>query len=249
MADGEVAALPGEEAACRLRESGIALIPVGAVEAHGPHLPVGTDNYLAAALARQVAEEADAVVLPLVPYGPVWSLGGFPGSLGISAAVLTGLLCDLGRGLRRHGVPVIGVISGHIGNAAAMKDAARILYGEGGPVMYCLTYPGLAEAARQVCTSERFHGGYFHADEIETSLMLWAAPEHVRMDRAIRGVPKVPPDFDYRPVPWAEISRTAVMGDATVATVDKGRALMAAVVARTAELLRQARAQFGKEAS
>ena len=77
----------GEEARQILTARRLAILPIGALEAHGPHLPVGTDNLLAQAIAERVAEQLGGVLLPLLPYGQVWSLQDFPGSLSVSWSI------------------------------------------------------------------------------------------------------------------------------------------------------------------
>jgi creatinine amidohydrolase len=79
--------LNGEEARQILTARRLAILPIGALEAHGPHLPVGTDNLLAQAIAERVAEPLGGVLLPLLPYGQVWSLQDFPGSLSASWSI------------------------------------------------------------------------------------------------------------------------------------------------------------------
>jgi creatinine amidohydrolase len=81
--------LNGEEARQILTARRLAILPIGALEAHGPHLPVGTDNLLAQAIAERVAEQLGGVLLPLLPYGQVWSLQDFPGSLSVSNEILS----------------------------------------------------------------------------------------------------------------------------------------------------------------
>jgi len=243
MAMWELQALPGTEAQQRLQETQVAILPMGAVEFHGAHLPVGTDSYIAAAVARRVAQSLDAVVLPLLPYGQVWSLYGFPGTLSVDNAALTGLICGIGRSLRQMGIPILALINAHLGNTVAMKEAARILHDEGGPITYCFTHPGMSEAAERVRESPRFHGQLFHACELETSLMLHLAPEHVDMSKAVRDVAHLPSDFDYRPVHWSEITQTGVLGDATLATADKGKTLIDPTVALMVSVLREAQSR------
>ncbi len=68
----------------KINQSNVAILPIGAVEAHGPHLPLGTDNLLAERLAAKLAERVNGLVLPTLPYGQVWSLRNFPGSINIS---------------------------------------------------------------------------------------------------------------------------------------------------------------------
>jgi creatinine amidohydrolase len=79
--------LNGEEARQILTARRLAILPIGALEAHGPHLPVGTDNLLAQAIAERVAEQLGGVLLPLLPYGQVWSFQDFPGSLSVSWSI------------------------------------------------------------------------------------------------------------------------------------------------------------------
>src|SRR5690606_40785771 len=77
-----------------------------------------------------------------------------------------------------------------------------------------------------VCSSDltkSSHGTYFHACEIETSYMLYLAPEHVDMDRAITDIPEIPMSADVTPTPWEEFTSTAVLGDAKLATEEKGK--------------------------
>lgn len=240
--------MTGEAAARLLRERRIAILPLGAVELHGPHLPLGTDNYIAAAVARKVAGQVGAVLLPVLPYGQVWSLYGSPGTLSVENAALVGMICSIGRSLRDQGVAIFALINGHLGNTVAMKEAARVLEAEGGPVTYCFTHPGMSEAAERVRESPRFHATFFHACELETSMMLYLAPEHVQMEQAIRDVPVVPEEFDYRPARWREITQTGVLGDATLATREKGEALIEPTIQTMVRILGDARARLGPTA-
>ncbi|MFZ5817166.1 MAG: creatininase family protein [Bacillota bacterium] len=237
----EMERLPGEAAQAKLRETRIAILPLGAVEIHGPHLPVGTDNYIAVRVARLVAEQVDAVLLPVLPYGQVWSLQGFPGTLSVPDSALAAMLVGIGRSLRELGVPIFALVNGHLGNQAAMKEAARVLEAEGGPLTFTFSHPGMGPAADRIRESPLFHPTLFHACELETSMMLYLAPEHVEMSRAVRESPSIPADFDYRPTRWREITSTGVMGDATLATPEKGQVLVQATVERMVTLLREAR--------
>ncbi|MGQ9493312.1 MAG: creatininase family protein [Anaerolineae bacterium] len=234
----------GEEFRDRLQRSKIAILPVGAIEFHGPHLPIGTDNFLAVKIAEEVAKRVDGVLLPLLPYGQIWSLEKFPGSLNISNETLTNLICEIGVSLYRQGAVIFAIINGHLGNVTAIQAAARRLFPPEGCVTYAFSYPGLTEVATQVCVSRPLPGGYFHAEEIETSLLLYVRPELVHMDRAIRDEPQLPPDFQNRPVRWDEITKTGVLGDATVATREKGEAIFQALVNRIVEILEYGRRRY-----
>jgi creatinine amidohydrolase len=217
-----------------------ALLPVGAVEAHGPHLPLGTDNLLAERLARRVAEQTGALQLPVIAYGQVWSLRRFPGSLNISNDTLIRLIVDIGRSLHFQGFRILAVINGHLGNNPALKEAARILYDEIRELkVYHFFYPGTRDVIREVRETPAAHTTYFHACELETSYMLYLAEEYVDMERAVRDVPKFTEEADVTPTPWEEITETAVLGDATLATKEKGKKVIDAAVARMVELLQR----------
>lgn len=211
----------------KIRRFGAAILPIGAVEAHGPHLPLGTDNLLAARLADKLAERTDSFVLPTLPYGQVWSLRNFPGSINVSNEALIRLLADIGESLYQQGFRIFIMVNGHLGNAAALKEAARILY-ERVPALkvFYFFYPGTKEITAEVREASAAHGTYMHADEIETSYMLYLAGEYVDMSKAIDGAPHIPFDADFTPTPWEEMTASAVLGDATLATREKGERII-----------------------
>lgn len=231
-----------QEQAAALRELDVtALLPLGAVEVHGNHLPLGTDAYLAEALAKMVAERLGrqaCTVLPVLPYGQVWSLGKAPGSISISDDVLRGILEDIGTGLWQAGIKRLAVINAHLGNEAAVKAAARSLLGRCPIKVYSFTYPGAEEISRKVCTAPPPRKGYFHACEIETSYMLYACPDKVDMDKAVCRYPDFPADADCTPALWTDFMDTAVLGDATQATAQKGQAILEGVVERICRILK-----------
>lgn len=211
----------------KIRKLGAAILPIGAVEAHGPHLPLGTDNLLASRLADKLAERTDSFVLPTLPYGQVWSLRNFPGSINVSNEALIRLLADIGESLYHQGFRLFIMVNGHLGNAVALKEAARILY-ERVPELkvFYFFYPGTKEITAEVREASAAHGSYMHADEIETSYMLYLAGEYVDMSKAIDGAPHIPVEADFTPTPWEEMTASAVLGDATLATREKGERII-----------------------
>jgi len=226
----------------RIVQKQVAILPVGAVEAHGPHLPLGTDNVLAERMAAKLAERIDGYVLPTLPYGQVWSLRSFPGSLSVSNEALSMLLCDIGESLHHQGFRVFVMMNGHLGNATALKEAARRLY-EKVPELktYYFFYPGAKAVAARVRESGPVHGAYFHACEIETSYMLYLAGELVDMSRAICDIPAIGEEADCTPTPWETFTDSAVLGDATLATREKGEAILEASLNVMAEIVSKAK--------
>lgn len=213
------------------------ILPFGAVEEHGPHLPLGTDVFAAQSLASRIAERAELIELPAMPYGQVWSLEHFDGSLSVGDATLVQFVLDIAGGLHRVGVHGLVLFSAHLGNAAALKKATRVLEENGGLPAIALTYPGLSAVAAQVRERPESHPAIMHADELETSIMLALHPEHVQMDRAVAEYPVYPEHFDVAAVRWDSVSETGVFGDATAATSDKGEAIVDHVVATAARLI------------
>ncbi|EQB37950.1 hypothetical protein M948_05115 [Virgibacillus sp. CM-4] len=207
----------------KMNQSQIAILPIGAVEAHGPHLPLGTDNFLAERLSQKLAERVKAFVLPTLPYGQIWSLRNFPGSINVSNNSLISFLVDIGESLYKQGFRTFAMVNGHLGNQTALKEAARVLY-ESCPEMrvFYFFYPGMNKAAAEVRENNSTHNTYFHACEIETSYMLYLAPEFVDMDKALTDIPNIPMHADSTPTPWEEFTETAVLGDASLATKEKG---------------------------
>ncbi|MGP4080703.1 creatininase family protein [Pseudalkalibacillus sp. R45] len=226
----------------KISKKKIAILPIGAVEAHGPHLPLGTDNFLAEKLSEKVAKKTNAFVLPTLPYGQVWSLKNFPGSISVSNQSLSSFLVDIGESLYHQGFEIFAMVNGHLGNAVALKDAARILY-ENYPdlkVLY-LFYPGMKKPVEEVRETPSTHGTYFHACEIETSFMLYLAPEFVNMGQAICDIPVIPMSADVTPTPWEEFTQSAVLGDATLATKDKGEHVIEVAVENMVKLIQEIR--------
>jgi creatinine amidohydrolase len=234
------------QAARALQAAALAVLPLGAVEAHGDHLPLGTDNVLAERLAHRyvAALPVPAVLLPVLPFGPMWSTERFPGSLPIGRATLVHILLDLARGLARQGVRVLAVVNGHYGNREAMTEASRTLHDEG-LFLLGFTYPGGDAEAARVRETKVARAGYMHACEIETSFMLALAPEHVALDAAVANYPAFPDSFDVLPERWDAFSPSSVLGDPRAATADKGEAILAVVLARMVALTEAALARIG----
>ena len=218
----------------------VLLLPIGAVESHGEHLPNGTDNILARrlaeALVERVAGRTPLLLLPTLPFGQVWSLAEAPGSFSLSNATVTRTLVEIGLAAQAKGLRSMVVLNTHYGNAIAIREAQRSLK-EHGLLLAHFCYPGAAPMTAALRERPAAHPAYMHACEIETSYMLHLAPECVRMELAIENYPVFPDDFDEVAYRWPEFSSSPVLGDARIATAEKGQRIIEAVLERMVELV------------
>ncbi|MCS5732290.1 creatininase family protein [Herbiconiux daphne] len=220
-------AAPGDTAAAA---SGLALLPFGALEQHGPQLPLGTDTATAVEVARRLAERLDAVLLPPVHYGDTWNNAGYPGTVSLSPETVTAIAVDIGRSLVGSGARGLVIVNGDWGNRQPLYSAVRRLNAEGVLATIALDYPGMDSAIERVRESAGAAPGLNHAEEVETSIMLAVAPQTVRVDRYVSSYPVFPSDFGTRPMQLHPFSESGVFGDPSSATAAKGEAILAATV-------------------
>ncbi len=154
------------------RTERVLLVPLGATEQHGPHLPLDTDSVIAERWALALADRhPEAVVAPTLPYGSSGEHQTFPGTLSIGQEALETVVVELARSAASSFGAVV-FVSGHAGNLAPLRRAVELLRSEGHSVG--LLVPIVP-------------GGDAHAGRTETSLMLHLDPEAVRVDRAEAG--------------------------------------------------------------
>ncbi|MBN1827280.1 MAG: creatininase family protein [Candidatus Eisenbacteria bacterium] len=232
------------EARDRFREMDLALLPVGAIEQHGPHLPLDTDAFDADYLAKEVARrcgDPKPVVLPLIPYGVSYHHNDFSGTVSIGNETLSRLVYEIGMSVAANGVTKLLVINGHGGNAPALNFAAqminrdaRIFVGVDSGETSDVDLDAMTETPNDV-----------HAGEVETSTSLANRPELVRMELAEKLVPRFSSRYlnftSKRGVSWYafthRISPSGVMGDPTVASAEKGRKMWDVMIANLVELV------------
>ncbi|MCF6689714.1 creatininase family protein [Raoultella terrigena] len=215
------------EARRALQKAQIALLPLGAVEPHGDHLPLDTDNLLAERFCARLDEQLGecALSLPVISYSQVWSLRGHAGAIDIGNDRLTSMLVSLAENMASYGITTTAVINAHYGNFDAIKAASRQLK-EKGITLLSYSWAGMEQEVKKRQHSAVAYPGYMHADEVETSLMLALAPEFVTMANARAHYPVFPPNFRYQPIRWTEFSDYAVLGDPTKASEEKGSAFV-----------------------
>jgi creatinine amidohydrolase len=166
----------------------VAILPLGAIEAHGPHLPVGTDLWISEAMARaaltRLAERGvESFLLPALAYAPAPFADGFAGTLSIRRETLTALVVDLAAAVARRGVEVLALANSHFDPAqiGALRLAAAEIGERGRPRV---VYPDLTRRAYVRRLSEEFRSGACHAGRFESSIVLAERPELV--DDAVR---------------------------------------------------------------
>lgn len=216
---------------------GIAVLPFGALEQHGPHLPLGTDTITAAYVARQIATRLDAVLLPPVHYGDTWNNAGYPGTLSLAPSTVTAIAVDLGRALAASGAGGLVIVNGDWGNRQPLYAATRTLLDSGALNTITLDYPGMDEAITMLRDSQPAAPGLNHAEEIETSIMLQLTPEDVRQDRYVSCYPSFPTDFGTTPMQLHRFSESGVFGDPSSASAAKGAAILDATVTASVAVL------------
>lgn len=213
------------EAEKAIGESRIAILPIGAVEAHALHLPLCTDVFAAQAIAKEVAKRLDAILLPPLYYTYIQALRNYPGSVSIRSDTLKVLVKDICKSLHKQGIKKIAIINHHIPNEPILRIASEELHGELGIKMLYIMAP-FSYIYEKVCESKRWHGWIVHSEEVETSEMLFLRPDLVKMDKAVKDYPPVPPDIDHFAVDWREFCKSGGLGDPTVATKEKGRKIL-----------------------
>lgn len=164
----------------------VAILPVGAIEQHGPHLPVYVDSCINEGLLGQAMAEAPEE-LPIVAL-PIQSIGksdehlAFPGTLSLPASLLTDMLLELGRCVHRAGIRRLVLLNSHGGQPQIMDIVARTLRVELGMFVVNAAWSKMGMPAGLFSVEECAHG--IHGGEIETSLMLHLRPDLVDMRKA-----------------------------------------------------------------
>jgi creatinine amidohydrolase len=159
------------------------VLPVGSLEEHGPHLPLGTDTFHALEVARRVAAKRPILIAPPVFYGMCRSTREHPGTVSISGDTLRALILDLGREFYRQGLRSLLIISGHAGGThmAALVEAAEVLLAELPEANIAVV--NILDLLREVLSGRPDlvqTKGDSHAGEVETAVMLAAHPELVQ---------------------------------------------------------------------
>ena len=225
------------EAESALRDHNLLLVPVGArCKEHGHHLPLNTDWLLAEYLTQRVSARILALVLPTLQYGYYPAFLEYPGSVHVQRETFQATVCDICRSLARHSSAKFYVLNTGIGTNWALEPARRTLENEG----IVMEYTDLTTVLRDLEERVREEPTGTHADEIETSIMLYAHPKVVQLEKARRDIHgrsvKGPLTRDPN-VTSGIYSPSGAWGDPTLATREKGEIIVESFVDRLVHFL------------
>ena len=236
------------------KENRVALLPVATIEDHGPHLPVDTDVRLCWEVCKRTGELVpdDVVVVPPVVHGYSPHHMDFPGSLSINPETFINYVLDVCKSLVHHGFRRILIANGHGSNAHLLDSVARrIVIETEGQILCCARFyfssTRYAEVSSQILEEAPNTGG--HADEFETSIYLALRPDLVDMSKAVKelrspslsveaGASSAMPDlWPY----WSTHTQSGIMGNAALASKEKGEKLLEAAASGLASIVKELR--------
>jgi creatinine amidohydrolase len=248
---GHWADLTAPEFAALDRERAVAILPIGAIEQHGPHLAMSVDRDLTLAVLTRALPLVDpaltVLALPIQAIGKSTEHQAWPGTLSLSADTLLRVLHDLAASVHRAGVPRLMILNGHGGNRALLELACRDLRAEPGLITAHVAWDDLADAGAVVGDAEARNG--LHAGDVETSAMLAAHSDKVRKD--------LTEDFNSAHLAWqhshpdlglgdallrpgwlmGDLNSKGAIGNAAAATAQKGETLLTNAARTLARLI------------
>ena len=248
---GQWADLTAMDFAALDRANAVAILPIGAVEQHGPHLPFSVDRDLALAVLTRalplIASDLTVLALPVQAIGKSTEHEAWAGTLSLTGETLLRVLHDIAASVHRAGISRLLIVNGHGGNRAILDLACRDLRAEFGLITAHVAWDELADAEDVVGEAEARNG--LHAGDVETSAMLAAYPERVRMDRAESfGSAHVKwhrdhPELGLGMAPlrpgWlmGDLNPKGAVGNAVAATAEKGEMLLDTAARKLARLV------------
>jgi len=231
-----------------LKETDIALVPIGSTEQHGPALPVDNDAYIATELTLQLAEKIwskqKVVVAPTISFGYSLHHMDFKGTITLRESTLANVIVDVCKSLEHHGFKKIILVNGHGGNESALSNALHAMNGVVDAKIFVVDWWSMgADKIREVAIPP-----VYHACDMETSLA-WYLNQRVLDDKRVDepGRSIVPGFIDpnmLAPPPRAltsyvmkDITDSGVVGYSTKATKEKGKLVVDVVLERLEEFI------------
>jgi len=227
----------------------VVIQPIGAIEQHGPHLPIAVDSVIVqGVLGRAMAAldpDVGCLALPTLCYGKSNEHLDFPGTISLSAETLLRTLEEVTDSLYGSGFRKIALVNGHGGQPQVVQIAARDARVRHRDLMVCPVYVWAVPSSLETLFSARERDMGIHAGAAETALMMALLPQAVRMERARAEWPRNLPGpgmlsmHGPRSFAWLtrDFSESGVLGDPTAATPEAGESLLASLAASWASLI------------
>ncbi len=258
MTEHRLGKLTWEESAEIAKSTDAVLVPIGSTEQHGRHMPLDTDAFVATNWAELTALEAQkrgltVLVVPTLNFGVSWYHRNFSGSMWLSPGIFIDVVVEMCLSLTKQGYTRKVIVNCHGGNAAALTVAINRFYDETGERVLLAQWWELASDILK----EMMVSGLIHAEEAETSLAM-ALGQRVLMNKASRGAFDRGKTVLERGYPWSrhakydatfkggfvnppmdmidEISESGVVGDASLATEEKGKRILSVLITRLVEV-------------
>ena len=212
-----------------LTPSSVVVIPLGAAaKEHGPHLKLKNDWLIAEYLKNRVLEASDVVMAPTVNYSFYPAFVEYPGSISIPMETARDTIIHICKSLSNYGPKRFYVLNTGVSTMHALKPAAELLHSEG----LMLHFTNIIKLTDEVDSQVAEQEGGTHADELETSMMLYIAPETVDMSKAQKNfyTPHSPGPLTRVESNQGIYSPSGIWGDATLATKEKGEKIVEAMV-------------------
>jgi len=225
----------------RQKSKGVALVPVGSIEIHGPHLPVGCDTLVVEKFVERVAAKEPVVIAPVMAYTLAPVARFHPGGISLPTELLVEHLLKVCDELSRNGFDKIVLVHAHGGNVAMHQMALTTTLNRAKPYSLYSIPPlsGTSEVIAKLKESDE----YGHACEVETSLALYLFPELCKMERVLGKVYQRQQDLDVgpaaTPVDWAAHYPHYAVGDASKASAEKGEKIMEVWVDAVVDIVRK----------
>jgi creatinine amidohydrolase len=223
------------------KENVVIIQPVGAIEQHGPHLPIIVDSAISMGVLGKALEKLDSSIpaysLPPLYYGKSNEHWHFPGTITLSTETLSATIMEVGESIYRSGYRKFVLMNSHGGQPQVMQMVARDLHVKYDDFMvFPLFTWRVPNNYKELVTPKEGQLG-MHAGDVETSIMLALLPNQVKMDRAVAEYPPELPEGSLLtpegklPFAWVtkDLSKSGVIGDATTASVEKGLSILESV--------------------
>ncbi|MEG2353321.1 MAG: creatininase [Clostridium sp.] len=232
------------------KNESVVILPIGAMEQHGPHLPLSVDAVIAKEFSIALAKKINGLVMPTLSYGyksqPL-SGGGplFPGTIDLNGETLVKLVDDILCELVKDGVKKILVLNAHFENEAFVLEAIDLVsnkYKDAVTIVETNWWDTLPnEVIDKVFDEVEFPGWAFeHAAITETSLMLYFAPEIVHMDRMVDTKGATPCAYHKYPIDKSTIPESGVLATARTSTAEKGKIIVDSVLEQLVSIVEEA---------